>query len=565
MSQQPTIIDNYFTHFEQSIAGEVLPERFTYPFFYEPHPLCLIAAKQLQDHLIAQSDWQHDFGIDHFVEGVNIGKMFGVLLVQNRAGEVGFLSAFSGKLAGQHNHVGFVPPVVDYLAIDSFFRKGERDIEQVTLQIENIEKSTDYLEVKSAFTQANNLAEEELADSKKAQKEAKKERKLKREEAKKKLTGSDYLKLEEQLKEESTRWHYKGKDFARTWRKKLFELEETLNVWEVKVADLKEYRRQLSNDLQQQIFDEYEFLNMEGCTQTVCEIFKDTAFEIPPSGAGDCAAPKMLQYAFLHALKPLAMAEFWWGQSPSSEIRKHGYFYPSCKGKCEPILGHMLKGMKVDESPMLSVSTVKKKIEVVFEDDHLVVINKPHEFLSVPGKSNADSVLARMAKKYPEATGPLLVHRLDRATSGLLLVAKAKEVHKALQDQFLTKTIKKRYVALLEGQVSKDEGSVDLPLRPDIEDRPRQLVDHVHGKPALTRWKVIERRGARTLVHFWPVTGRTHQLRMHAAHVDGLDIPMVGDDLYGKPDKRLHLQAAELVFEHPISKERMRFELDAEF
>ena len=274
---------------------------------------------------------------------------------------------------------------------------------------------------------------------------------------------------------------------------------------------------------------------------------------------------RWLQYAFLHALKPLAMAEFRWGQSPSSEIRKQGYFYPSCKGKCEPILGHMLKGMKVDESPMLSVSTVKKKIEVVFEDDHLVVINKPHEFLSVPGKSNADSVLARMAKKYPEATGPLLEHRLDRATSGLLLVAKTKVLHKALQNQFLTKTIKKRYVALLEGEVSKDEGSVDLPLRPDIEDRPRQLVDHVHGKPALTKWKVIERRGARTLVHFWPVTGRTHQLRMHAAHVDGLNLPMVGDDLYGKPDKRLHLQAAELVFEHPISKERMRFELDAEF
>lgn len=542
-----------------------LPKRFTYPFFYKPHPLCRMAAEQLQDWLKSQTDWKHNFGIDHFVDGVNVGKMFGVLLVQNSKGEIGFLSAFSGKLAGKHHLLGFVPPIVDYLTVDSFFRKGEKEIEEVTDEIEAIVQSNAYLELKTNHQQQQQQAASELGTSRHALKAAKKYRKVRREEAQQKLSAADYEQLIEELKEESLQIHYKDKDLQRYWRAKLEASELALHDYELKINALKVKRRQMSANLQQQLFDQYQFLNIDGDTRDVSDIFEHTPFKIPPAGAGDCALPKLLQYAFLHDLKPLAMAEFWWGQSPGSEIRKHGYFYPSCKGKCEPILSHMLKGMSVDESPMLSVSTKEVQLEAIYEDDHLLVVNKPHEFLSVPGKSNADSVLARMEAKYPQATGPLLVHRLDRATSGLLLVAKTKEVHKALQDQFLKQTIKKRYVALLEGEIVENEGTVDLPLRPDVEDRPRQLVCHEYGKQALTQWKVVGRSNGRTLLHLWPLTGRTHQLRMHAAHADGLNAPIVGDDLYGKTDSRLHLQAAALEFEHPITKASLKFELESEF
>lgn len=565
MSQAATKKDVQFTRFERSIEGISLPERFTYPFFYEPHPLCLMAAEQLQAHLENQSDWQHDFGIDHWVDGVNVGKMFGVLLVQNEAGKVGFLSAFSGKLADEHNWPGFVPPVVDYLKVDSHYRKGEKAIEEVNKELYELLKSPPYLKAKSDWEQAQLHAKEELEESKSIQKQAKQKRKKQREENRQQLSAEEFEMLDAELKSESMQMHYQSKDLVRKWKSELAEKEAVFLLWENKAKALKKKRKSMSNDLQQWIFDQYQFLNIEGNTKGLSSIFAETAFKIPPSGAGECALPKLLQYAFQHRLKPLAMAEFWWGQSPKSEVRKHGYFYPSCKGKCEPILSHMLIGMKVEESPMLSVSTGEKKLETVYEDEFVLVLNKPHEFLSVPGKTNADSVLARMEKKYPNATGPLLVHRLDRATSGLLLVAKTKDVHKHLQDQFLARTIKKRYAALLEGEIADEEGTIDLPLRPDIEDRPRQLVCYEHGKPATTKWKVIKRVGGRTLVHLWPITGRTHQLRVHAAHRDGLNTPMVGDDLYGKPDGRLHLQAAALSFVHPATKEEMQFELPAEF
>ncbi|SMD32494.1 tRNA pseudouridine32 synthase / 23S rRNA pseudouridine746 synthase [Reichenbachiella faecimaris] len=554
-----------FTNFHQDIDDFSLPKKFTYPFFYEPHPLCQLAAKQLQKHLSEQTNWQHDFGIDHWVDGVNVGKMFGVLLVQNQEEEIGFLSAFSGKLADAHHLPGFVPPVVDYLAVDSFFRKGEKEIEQVNSELDALQKAEAYLRAKSDWEQAKSQAELELSHAKKVQKEAKKERKTRREEAKISMPDSAYEQLDAKLKQESMQMHYQSKDLVRKWNTELAEKEAAFEIWNERAKALKSKRRQMSNDLQQQIFDEYQFLNIKGETRGLCDIFAETAFKVPPSGAGDCALPKLLQYAFRNQLKPLAMAEFWWGQSPKSEVRKHGYFYPSCKGKCEPILGHMLEGMEVEQSPMLSVCTNDKELKTVYEDEYLLVINKPHEFLSVPGKTNADSVLNRMEDAYPNATGPLLVHRLDRATSGLLLVAKTKEVHKDLQDQFLDRTIKKRYVALLEGLIKEEEGTIELPLRPDIEDRPRQLVCFEHGKPAATKWKVVKRYANHTLVHLWPLTGRTHQLRVHAAHQDGLNTPMVGDDLYGKPDIRLHLQAAELSFIHPVAKREMTFVLESEF
>ncbi|HSD14594.1 MAG TPA: RluA family pseudouridine synthase, partial [Flavobacterium sp.] len=326
-----------------------------------------------------------------------------------------------------------------------------------------------------------------------------------------------------------------------------------------------EERKQKSADLQQQLFDQYHFLNNKGETKSLCAIFETTALLKPPAAAGECAAPKLLQYAYLNNLQPIAMAEFWWGESPKSEIRKHGQFYPACRGKCEPILGHMLEGLKVDENPLLINPALGVQLETIYEDDYLAVINKPAEFLSVPGINIMDSVYERMKLKYPEATGPLIVHRLDMATSGILLIAKDKDSHKLLQGQFIRRTVKKRYTALLDGIVKEDEGEIDLPLRIDLDDRPRQLVCYEYGKPAKTKYKVVERTNQNTRIHFWPITGRTHQLRMHASHATGLNCPIVGDDLYGTKADRLHLHAEWIEFKHPVSRETMTFEVPAAF
>ncbi|MND52220.1 Ribosomal large subunit pseudouridine synthase A [compost metagenome] len=259
------------------------------------------------------------------------------------------------------------------------------------------------------------------------------------------------------------------------------------------------------------------------------------------------------------------MAEFWWGQSPKSEIRIHGQFYPACRGKCEPILAHMLEGVEMDENPMLTNPAEGRDVEIVYEDEALVVVNKPAEFLSVPGKNVQDSVYERMRLKYPNATGPLIVHRLDMSTSGIMLVAKTKESHKVLQEQFIKRTIKKRYIALLDGVVESEEGFIDLPLRVDLDNRPHQLVCYEYGKPACTKWEVVERKNNKTKIHFYPITGRTHQLRVHAAHPMGLNSPIVGDDLYGNKGERLHLHAEWIEFKHPTSKEIMTIQVEAEF
>ena len=259
------------------------------------------------------------------------------------------------------------------------------------------------------------------------------------------------------------------------------------------------------------------------------------------------------------------MAEFWWGKSPNSEIRKHKNFYPACQGRCKPILTHMLEGIEMEENPMLENSSNEKDIKIIFEDDAIVVLNKPAELLSVPGKEINDSVLVRVKNLYPNATGPLIVHRLDMSTSGIMLFTKTKKANKILQNQFIERTIKKRYVALLDGIIKENEGEINLPLRVDLDDRPRQLVCDIYGKPAKTKWKVIDRKNNTTRIHFYPITGRTHQLRVHASHSLGLNTPIMGDDLYGKKSNRLHLHAEFIEFTHPITKKKTSFTVDSNF
>jgi tRNA pseudouridine32 synthase/23S rRNA pseudouridine746 synthase len=305
-------------------------------------------------------------------------------------------------------------------------------------------------------------------------------------------------------------------------------------------------------------------LNQQKELKNLLAIFNDPAIK-PPAGSGECAAPKLLQYAFANHLKPIAMAEFWWGISPSAAVRQHKNYYPACQGRCKPILTHMLEGTAMDANLLLENLSEKQVLEIIYEDDVLIVVNKPAEFLSVPGKDIKDSVYTRIKEKYPAATGPLIVHRLDMSTSGILLLTKTKEANKVLQHQFINRTIKKRYVALLDGSLAENSGKINLPLRVDLDDRPKQLVDFTHGKPAETNWKTIYKENGKTRVHFYPITGRTHQLRMHAAHKDGLNTPIVGDDLYGTKENRLHLHAEFIEFLHPTTAKKMSFTVAAAF
>lgn len=553
---------NCFTYFNKNIETIALPNKFTFPFYYQPHPLCKIAAKELQEYLKTQKDWEHNFGLDTTKKGLVIGKMFGVLVVENQQNEIGYLAAFSGKLADKNHHKKFVPPVFDILTEDSFFLKGMNELNLINDQLKTLEKDSNYIALKELHNTENTLIKTEIEAFRELMRIAKKNRKIRKKQGEKELSSLDFEELNKNLIRESLSYQHQLKVFTKFCEQRIANTKTKLDKFQEKIDALKKKRKKKSALLQQQIFEKYQFLNKDGDLKSLSDIFTNT---LPTAGAGECAAPKLLQYAFKHQLKPIAMAEFWWGAPPKSNVSKHGNFYPACRGKCEPILGHMLNGIEMDENPMLKNPAKGKILETVYEDDFLLVINKPSEFLSVPGKTIHDSVATRMKQRFPNATGPLIVHRLDMSTSGLLLIAKSEEIHKNLQSQFIKRTVNKRYIALLDGILQKDEGFIELPLRVDLNDRPRQLVCNKHGKKARTKWKVIERKNGKTKVHFYPITGRTHQLRVHAAHALGLNTPIVGDDLYGTNADRLYLHAEYLEFTHPVSEKRMKVNLDAKF
>lgn len=541
-----------------------MPERFTFPFYYEPHPLCVLAAEELQNYLRNQNDWEHNFGLKKNQPGLIIGKMFGVLVVKNEQNQLGYLAAFSGKLAGVNHLPGFVPPVYDMLTEDGFFFEGTKELNRLTDRIALLEKSRTFNEAKDELETTRIKSEQTILKKRTERIEAKILRKERRIKAEEELDPPAFESFNAELIREALKEKFELKQITAEWNARVKNAQANLDKLVAELDSLKKERKNLSGTIQKRLFENYQFLNGEGERKNLLDIFN--AIKItPPAGSGECAAPKLLNYAFEHGLQPIAMAEFWWGSSPASEIRKHGFYYAACRGKCEPILGHMLKGLKVDENPIIATPLLKTEIEIVYEDDMLAVINKPSEFLSIPGKVIKDCVYQRMKERYPEATGPLVVHRLDMATSGIMLIAKTNESHKKLQEQFIKRTIKKRYVAVLEGLVGDDEGLIDLPLRIDLDDRPRQLVCYEYGKSAQTKWKVLERKENRTRIQFYPITGRTHQLRMHAAHEKGLNIPIVGDDLYGEKDFRLHLHADFIEFLHPMSRQVMKFEVPPEF
>lgn len=538
--------------FTTSITDIPLPERFTYPFCYTPHPLCILAAKEVQSYLTRQTAWKDE---------LRQGKMFGVLIVQTEHGETGYLAAFSGILAGKNLHPFFVPPVYDLLQPQGFFKIEEENISSINRNIRQLENDKAYAALSAELARTIQSAENILATAKAQLKEAKTAREQRRKE--KELNAQE----EAELIRESQFQKAEYKRLERSWKARITTLQTQTEDWERRISALKSERKTRSAALQQKLFEQFGMLNYRGEVKNLCEIFGQTVHKTPPAGAGECAAPKLLQQAYLHGWKPIAMAEFWWGDSPKTEIRHHGHYYPACKGKCEPILQHMLQGLQVEENPMLKRMQVpSQNLEIVYEDPWLSVINKPAGMLSVPGKEDAVSVYSLMREQYPEADGPLTVHRLDMATSGLMLIAKTKRVHQNLQAQFKNRLVRKRYVALLEGIVPKDKGTVDLPLCLNPLDRPRQMVHTEHGKPAITDYQVLERLdGKRTRIAFYPRTGRTHQLRIHAAHPLGLHCPIIGDELYGEKADRLYLHAEYLEFTHPITEETVRITKEAEF
>ncbi len=536
-----------FTRFSQSIDAYDLPKRFTFPFYYQPHPLCLLAAKQLQQYL---SQEQFKF--------TKAGKMFGVLLVRTPDGEVGFLSAYSGKMESDCNLEKFVPPVFDAFANESFVVKEMAIIGQINEEVSLLKCNPVLPELQESLANLLKEYEQVLEHHYQVMADNRKDRKARRAQIEQEKTD-DAIEVLAQLSKQSIADKKQLKALKSSWESAILEKETALKKLNEEIQALAKTRRKLSAKLQRKLFSKYQFLNAQGDVQDLNSIFNTHDIAMPPSGAGECAAPKLLQFAYLHNFEPLAMAEFWWGDSPKSEVRKHLNFYPSCQSKCFPILGHMLKGLAVEDNPLLENPAQGRELPIIYQDQHILVVNKPHDFLSVPGTHIKDSVFTRLKEQFPEATGPLIVHRLDMATSGLMLIALTPRANKSLAKQFAIRQISKQYVALVEGEVEQKNGAIELPMRGDLDDRPRQLVCYQHGKVAETTWTFVETKNGHSKILLSPKTGRTHQLRVHCAHSLGLNRPIVGDTLYGNKADRLYLHARSITFKHPISGQSMTF------
>lgn len=550
--------------FQVDVSNIELPEKFTFPFNYQPHPLVEIAAKELQD-FIKQQDWRDILGEPTDYSEDITGKMFGVLVVKTPDNQLAYLAAFSGFLNQSNQYKHFVPPVFDLLESKNFFLKEEAKISAINKEIEKLELNPEYIKIKSEINSFKKESVKAIEAAKKELKAKRKERRLKRKESQHKLDEESYNKLLESLANESRKQRYDFKELQNQYKSKLSALEKKLNIYAEVIQGLKQKRREDSAELQERIFASYQFLNKAEKSKNLIEIFGETIFQKPPAGSGDCCAPKLLQYAFIHKLEPIAMGEFWWGAPPVNQLKKHLNYYPACSGKCKPILGHMLEGLEMDDNPLLKNKYSNLAVEIIYEDEYIILVDKPAGLLSVPGKEIEDSVYSRIKIKYPKATGPLLLHRLDMATSGLILIAKDADSHKFLQKQFMEQKVKKTYLAILENEPKGKSGTIRLPLSSDPLERPLQIVDFINGKASRTIWRKLMTKDNQHYVTLHPVTGRTHQLRVHCSHPKGLNNPIKGDELYGTVSDRLYLQAQALSFIHPATKQEVTFEIDADF
>ena len=587
------------------------PRQFTYPFCYEVDPLAEAASLELQRYIADADLMSTEKGC---------GKMFGVLVVEYEdeegALQRGFLAAYSGLLGGRNDWPYFVPPVFDAQQPDGHFKRTEREISAINREIAAIEHDPEYLQSVEQHEQTKKRLQAEV-DAFKAEVDAAKARR----DARRKSGES----LSEEEQAEMIRESQFMKAELRRRRKAMEQANSTLHIpHSTFLKSLQRKRKQMSDELQRWLFSAYRMLNAKGEERDLIDIFREYTHAMPPAGAGDCCAPKLLQYAYLHHLRPVCMAEFWWGESPASEIRHHLHYYPACRSKCLPILTHMLKGLDVAPNPLAQKRHTAEP-RVLYADEYIMVVDKPAGMLSVPGKAESvrseasDSANISVEEYFANLQLPTnsqftteqftigeadnsklktqnskflkAAHRLDMDTSGLLVLARTEQAYVELQRQFASRETVKRYEAVLSGvptqnsklktQNSSTQPSgcleaISLPLIADINDRPRQRVDMEHGKPALTLYNIVEVRAVdantavayttkkvdkrRTLVHLYPKTGRTHQLRVHCAHPLGLACPILGDPLYGiERADRMYLHAAELTFRHPVTGETMHF------
>lgn len=504
-----------------------LPEHFTYPFCYQPHPLCVMAAQEVQAYLKTQKQWAKE---------LKAGKMFGVLVVAPlRLPPLGgedlfYLAAFSGTLDGKTCHPYFVPPVFDLMEPGCYFQQEQEQISAINAKIASLQAEIKESPLRKQMQKELDAYREEIQS-------AKEERHRLRAE----LSAEELAAMEPEMIRQSQYQKAQLKRLQQEWKQRIDADEASLRVLQQQIGELQQERHDRSIALQQWLFRQFSFLNAKGESKNLTELFDCT----PPSGAGECCAPRLLQAAYKEGLQPLCMAEFWVGDSPRDELRQEGHFYPACNSRCKPILGHMLQGLRVEENPLLQQRP--QTLEVIYQDPQIAVIVKPHGMLSVPGKDGLPNVQSIVREMFPQATGPMIAHRLDMDTCGLMVIALTDEMYHKLQEDFRYHRIRKTYRALLEREMPVGrQGEIRLPLRPDIMDRPRQMVDYQRGKTAITYYKVLENVGGHALVELQPQTGRTHQLRVHCAHPDGLNNPIVGDRLYGSPSDHLCLQAYQL-------------------
>ena len=539
--------------FKTDVSEGGLPSRFNNPFYYSPHPLCLLAADEVRGIIASDKALYAE---------AQKGKMFGVLVVKDESGEVGYLVAFSGLLFGKNRYDGFVPPVYDMQAPDGYFKQEEARISAINVEIKEIEESGGYHSAIEAARVAKSQSENAVAEMAALFKANREVRRRKRETGL--LSADDEALLIKQSQFEKAEL----KRLRRTWEAVIAEKELVVESFKKKIDYLSLERRKRSLALQRWLFEQFKVLNADGESKNLLNLFEERLSSLPPAGTGECAGPKLLQYAYSKSLKPLAIAEFWVGKSPVGEVRRDGCFYGACKSKCEPVLGYMLQGLDVDESALEKGGDITA-LEIVYEDEYLVVVNKPSGVLSVPGVVGGVSVQQWLREEYLHSNELYAVHRLDMATSGLLVMAKSMEIYKSLQRQFVERGVKKCYKALLDGVPDRRNGTVDLPLSSDYMNRPRQMVDYVNGKRAVTHYKiedVIIYGGKEcAVVCFEPVTGRTHQLRIHAASNEGLNSPIAGDALYGSSGERLMLHAESISFEHPVNGKNITITAPCDF
>lgn len=522
---------------------------FTDPFRYTPHHLTVKASGLLISHIESSPGLSSAFAD---------GKMLGVLIVEDRNGKTGYLSAFSGNAGGRNDLDGFVPPIYDLNNPEGHYRIKEAEISGINREILRLKEQNLAAAMKKLNDSLSSRDSEiSIIRDKKST--------LSRD-------SQDYISSSQFLNAEIKRM----KD---RWKSEINQIQEEAERIREKIHDLKTWRATMSDELQRWIFDRYIVHNAKGESASIMEIFQTKGL-VPPGGTGECAAPKLLNYAFTHGMKPLAMGEFWYGESPSTAVRTQGHFYPSCTSKCGPLLGFMLRGMEIlDHDRMQDIH--RPDPSVIYEDDDIIVVSKPSGMPSVPGLDGRISLQEYLSRHFQDI---FPIHRLDMDTSGIMVFGKTEGAASSLRKQFEEHSVKKTYIARLSPTDSHrhnrtgpeleagSKGDIDLPLGPDYDERPRQKVDRTQGKPSYTGYEVIGKGSDGTTdILFYPHTGRTHQLRVHSAHIDGLGRPILGDLLYGGypaaemlrteclPPLRLHLHALGITFTHPVTKEEISF------